>query len=65
MARNPHHQAISWIDGKNELGKPSWCHEHWEHADDFVTEWRELTKEEEDEVKHGRAFFIQPDSKPR
>lgn len=46
MARNPHIEAISWIDGKDELGKASWCHEKWEHADGFVSEWRCLTHEE-------------------
>ena len=46
MARNPYCEAISWIDGVNELGKPAWNHKEWEHADDFVTEWRFLTDEE-------------------
>lgn len=57
MAKNPHHQAISWIDGMNELGKPSWCHESWEHADDFVSEWRELTKEEENGIRKDFKTF--------
>jgi len=51
MAKNPFHEAISWVDGVNEIGKPSWYHESWEHADDFVLEWRYLTKEEEDGLK--------------
>lgn len=42
MARNPFHEAVSWIDGLNECGKPSWYHESWDHADDFVVEWRYL-----------------------
>jgi hypothetical protein len=50
MARNPFHEAISWIDGVNELGKPRWYHESWEHADDFVIEWRFLTPEEQHEM---------------
>lgn len=46
-ARNPHCEAVSWIDGFNELGKPAWCHKTgWEHADDFVTEWRWISIEE-------------------
>lgn len=41
-AKNTMHESISWICGKNDLGKPAWCHESWEHADDFVTHWKEL-----------------------
>lgn len=50
MARNPYIEAISWIDGKDELGKPSWSHDRWEHADGFVSEWRWMTSEEFDEM---------------
>lgn len=39
-ARNPFHEDFSWINGKNELGKPRWFHFNWVHADDFVTDWR-------------------------
>lgn len=46
MARNPHCVAVSWVEGVTELGKPSWNHDFWEHADDFVTEWRFFTDEE-------------------
>jgi len=46
MARNPYIESISWIDGKDELGKPSWSHDTWEHADGFVSEWRWLTGKE-------------------
>ncbi len=45
MAKNPFHEAVSWIDGVNELGRPRWFHDSWEHADDFVTEWRYLNEE--------------------
>jgi len=45
MAKNPFHEAISWIDGVNELGRPRWFHDSWEHADDFVAEWRYLDEE--------------------
>ena len=42
IARNPHCESISWIDGINEVGKISWSHFGWEHADDYVTEWRHI-----------------------
>lgn len=46
MAKNPFSCSFSWINGKNELGKPRWFHVKWEHADDFVTHWRKLSDEE-------------------
>lgn len=45
LAKNTECIAISWLDGVNELGKPSWCHVTWEHADDFVTHWKPLEEE--------------------
>lgn len=42
MGKNTECESISWIDGDNELGKPSWCHKGWKHADDFVSHWRPL-----------------------
>lgn len=42
IARNPFCESESWIMGFNELGKPAWGHIHWEHADDFVTGWKEI-----------------------
>lgn len=50
VARNPHCEAVSWIDGVNELGKPKWHHYYWAHADDFVVEWRHLTQEEQKNI---------------
>ena len=40
LGKNTLIEAISWISGKNDLGKPSWCHKEWEHADDFVSHWK-------------------------
>lgn len=40
LAKNPHIATLSWLDGVDELGKRSWCHENWYHADQFVFEWR-------------------------
>lgn len=54
MARNPFAEGISWLEGTNELGKRSWCHDcEWNHADDFVLEWRELTKDERNKIESG------------
>lgn len=44
IARNDFCQSESWIQGFNELGKPAWFHDHWEHADDFVTAWKRKKK---------------------
>lgn len=46
LAMNPYITSLSWIDGTDELGKRSWCHEEWNHADQFVTQWRYLSDEE-------------------
>jgi len=45
-AKNPHVVAESWIDGVDELGKPSWCHRGWEHADNYVTHWKPMDRDE-------------------
>lgn len=52
LASNPHVQSLSWIYGKDELGKPSWWHDTWEHADQFVTEWRYLDDEEVNDLRN-------------
>lgn len=65
-ARNPLSEAISWIDGVNELGKPSWYHIlGWEHADDFVTEWRSLRKEELNEYYNSLGIFVKEELEER
>lgn len=47
VARNPHAESVSWIQGKTELGKPCWMHkDEWNHADDYVTDWRWMTGDE-------------------
>lgn len=46
IAKNPYCEAESWRDGFNEIGKPSWCHKGWEHADDFVTHWRFMEEQD-------------------
>ena len=45
VAKNPHCEALSWINGKNEIGKPRWFHNGWEHADDYVTHWKHIKKQ--------------------
>lgn len=43
IAKNPHIEAESWIEGVDEFGKPAWCHKEWEHADQFVTHWKPMS----------------------
>lgn len=55
MARNPFSEGPSWLEGRNELDKRSWNHDcYWNHADDFVLEWRELTNQERDDLESGK-----------
>ena len=67
MAKNPLIEAVSWIDGVDEFGKASWCHEKWEHADNYVEVWRYLTNNEVYELKNKETKFknyIKPYSLP-
>lgn len=45
IAKNPFIEAVSWINGKDELGKHRWFHEKWEHADNYVTHWKHRENE--------------------